>query len=352
MHPFGGTPTCPRCSKAVYAAEQVMGPGRKLYHKPCLTCTSCGVRLDSFRLLEHEEEPYCKNCHSKMFGTRDLRQANLPHRPVDPSVSPTLATETSPSPTQRPRASPPLSPLTPPPQTSTRKGTLFPMTIGRKDTSGDLASSPGPLLRPTRVLSPTRGNFVTANTDQMDTVDDTAEDEGDDLQFTPSHTGRSEGGLPRTVPLVSTPKRADSPTKRPAPATIGVSTLGRTLSVGGNGGPGTRRIGPLVANSTGTRYGAALTGELRSTATGGSTRQWGSGTPQCPRCNKSVYFAEQVKAIGKTWHKGCLRCSECSTSLDSSRLTEKDGDPLCHRCYNKLHGPAGSGYALLGKAGG
>jgi hypothetical protein len=23
MHPFGGTPNCPRCSKAVYAAEQV-----------------------------------------------------------------------------------------------------------------------------------------------------------------------------------------------------------------------------------------------------------------------------------------------------------------------------------------
>jgi hypothetical protein len=23
MHPFGGTPICPRCSKAVYAAEQV-----------------------------------------------------------------------------------------------------------------------------------------------------------------------------------------------------------------------------------------------------------------------------------------------------------------------------------------
>jgi len=23
MHPFGGTPICPRCSKAVYLAEQV-----------------------------------------------------------------------------------------------------------------------------------------------------------------------------------------------------------------------------------------------------------------------------------------------------------------------------------------
>lgn len=27
---LGGTPRCERCSKAVYHAEQVMGPGRKV----------------------------------------------------------------------------------------------------------------------------------------------------------------------------------------------------------------------------------------------------------------------------------------------------------------------------------
>src|SRR6266404_6279109 len=27
-----------------------------LVPQPCLTCTSCGIRLDSFRLLEHEKE--------------------------------------------------------------------------------------------------------------------------------------------------------------------------------------------------------------------------------------------------------------------------------------------------------
>ncbi|KAF8266918.1 hypothetical protein EI94DRAFT_1684163 [Lactarius quietus] len=296
-----------------------MGPGRKLYHKPCLTCTSCGVRLDSLRLLEHEAEN---------FGTRDLRSANLPHQAADPSLSPSRATESSSSPPHVPQH-------------------LVRHAYRPEDTGnvfGDAANSPGPLLRPTRVLSPTRPNFV-ANAEKTDTSDHAEEDEVDDLLFTPSHTGRSEGGLPRTVPLVSTPTRADSPTKRPPPA-----TLGRALSVGGNGGTGTRRVVPLVANATGTRYGAALAGGLRSTPTG--TRQWGSGTPQCPACSKNVYFAEQVKAIGKTWHKECLRCSECSTLLDSSRLTEKDGNPLCRRCYNKLHGPAGSGYALLGKAGG
>lgn len=232
---------------------------------------------------------YSKNCHSKMFGTRDLRQANLPHHAAGPSPS------VSPSSTpQRPLASPPSSPsLTPPPQTSAGKGTLFPMTVGRKDTGNISGDSPGPLLRPTRVLSPTRANFI-ANTEELDTITDhAAEDEGDDIQFTPSHTGRSEGGLPRTVPLSGTPNRADSPTKLSTPATVGPLTLGRALSVSGNGSPGPRRVAPLVASSTGTRYGAALTGELRSTPTGGATRRWGNA-PQCPSCSKSVYFAEQV----------------------------------------------------------
>lgn len=57
----------------------------------------------------------------------------------------------------------------------------------------------------------------------------------------------------------------------------------------------------------------------------------------------------QVKASGRVWHKACLRCTECRVLLDSNRLTEKDGDPLCRSCYSKLHGPQGSGYALLGR---
>lgn len=202
---------------------------------------------------------------------------------------------------------------------------------------GDAASSPGPLLRPTRMLSPTRGGF-SAESEQTDSSSiDNATDQGsDDSHITPSHVGRSEGGLPRTIPLAGTPDRAASPTKRPSPTLNISATLGRANSFAGTGASGARRIAPLSASTTGTRYGAALMGELRSTNTGSPVRQWGGGTPQCPRCTKNVYFAEQVKAIGKTWHKACLRCSECGTSLDSSRLTERDGNPLCHRCYNKV----------------
>ena len=158
---------------------------------------------------------------------------------------------------------------------------------------GDAASSPRPLLRPTRMLSPTRGTF-SADSEKMDGTDNTTDQGSDDSQFTPSHVGRSEGGLPRTVPLVGTPDRAGSPTRRTVPTLSSPATLGRANTFYGNGITGTRGIAPLAASTTGTRYGAGLMGELRSTPTGSPVRQWGGGTPQCPRCTKNVYFAEQV----------------------------------------------------------
>lgn len=243
---------------------------------------------------------YSKNCHSKNFGTRDLRQANLPHTPKDLSPSPPRAAATSPTSRQLRVVSPPSSPSKPSPPPSASGRPLFPsLTINRKDTGafGDPPSSPGPLLRPTRVLSPTRGAF-NADSEQIDGPDSNTDD---DSQFTPSHVGRSENGLPRTVPLagtVATPDRVPSPAKRTAlaPASTGSpAALGRANSLSGNGAITARRITPLAASTTGTRYGAALMGELRSTPTGSPVRQWGGGTPQCPRCNKNVYFAEQVR---------------------------------------------------------
>ncbi|OCH91355.1 LIM-domain-containing protein [Obba rivulosa] len=330
MHPFGGTPICPRCSKAVYAAEQIMGPGRKLYHKPCLACNTCGKRLDSLSLVEHDQEPYCKICHVKNFGTRDLRQANLPHRDSISSSSPPSSPSRADTFTSHRAASPPArtGPAPNPPPLPVRRqmtGAPFPRAA---------LASPAPVLRPTRTLSPTRPTFSPSPTLPEGEEDEQPHANGTP---TPSHTGRV-GGLPRTVPLTpssthANPAPVTSPSSAHAPA---VATMTMTL--------------PLQPRATGTRYGAALGGPLAPTPTGRA--QWGGGTPRCGRCGKAVYFAEQVKAVGATWHKACLRCSECGTTLDSGRLTEKDGAPFCHRCYGKLHGPQGAGYALLGKPGG
>jgi hypothetical protein len=37
---FGANPKCPRCSKAVYHAEKVLGAGKE-WHRSCLTCMDC-----------------------------------------------------------------------------------------------------------------------------------------------------------------------------------------------------------------------------------------------------------------------------------------------------------------------
>ncbi|KAK7441739.1 hypothetical protein VKT23_016402 [Stygiomarasmius scandens] len=251
MHPFGGTPKCAKCQKSVYAAEQAMGPGRKLYHKPCLACTSCNKRLDSFTLLEHDEQPYCKICHSRNFGTRDLRSANLP---VVPHYS----------------------------------------------------------------------------------------------KATPSSPPQVANGLVASPPSSPPPQATKSLTDIPEDGTDATELLKAAIATS----PPSTSI-PLTQTATGTRYGAAL-GEGRPiiSHSTGSPRKWGGSTPSCPKCGKSVYFAEQVKAVGKTYHRGCLRCNECNTLLDSTRLRDHDSVPFCGRCYNKLHGPQGNGYALLGKAGG
>ncbi|KAG1823024.1 hypothetical protein EV424DRAFT_786616 [Suillus variegatus] len=352
MHPFGGTPICPRCNKAVYAAEQVMGPGRKLYHKPCLACTTCNKRLDSFTLLEHDQEPYCKTCHVRNFGTRDLRHANLPHRDdmaTPPPLPASPVRNSFPAPTFIRGESVDLS---------QRQGARSPVRAQNPSTGRYMngAMSPSPILKANSVL-PARFNrspnnpiveLSSENTNQ--TVNTILHHEGvreeTPAESTPSpaltFTGTATstvriGDMPRTVPLSPT-KSASNGANTTSTLKLSSVTLARSSS---------SPMTPLQPTSTGTRYGVAFGGG------GTPVKAFSAGaTPTCPRCGKNVYFAEQMKAIGKTWHKGCLRCKECNTPLDSTRLTEKDGDPLCHRCYSKLHGPAGNGYALLGKAGG
>ncbi|XP_015783326.1 muscle LIM protein 1 [Tetranychus urticae] len=65
-------PKCPRCSKSVYAAEEVLAGGSK-WHKGCFKCGLCNKRLDSTNAAEHgPTELYCKQCYGRKYGPKGV----------------------------------------------------------------------------------------------------------------------------------------------------------------------------------------------------------------------------------------------------------------------------------------
>eukprot|EP00128_Syssomonas_multiformis_P010018 Colp12_sorted_trinity150504_noHs@3229 len=70
MQSFGGAPNkCPRCQKAVYMAEEILGAGQK-WHKMCFTCAECNKRLDSTTMADKDGQIFCKTCYGKSSGIK------------------------------------------------------------------------------------------------------------------------------------------------------------------------------------------------------------------------------------------------------------------------------------------
>ena len=49
------------------------------------------------------------------------------------------------------------------------------------------------------------------------------------------------------------------------------------------------------------------------------------GAAKCPRCDKSVYMAEEIVGAGKKWHKSCFTCKDCNKRVDSTTVNDKEG---------------------------
>ncbi|KAG7277225.1 hypothetical protein CRUP_000454, partial [Coryphaenoides rupestris] len=91
-------------------------------------------------------------------------------------------------------------------------------------------------------------------------------------------------------------------------------------------------------------HGSTNTSTATNTNTnpGKFAQKFGS-TDRCPRCSKAVYAAEKIMGAGKPWHKTCFRCALCGKSLESTTVTDKDGELYCKVCYAKNFGPKGFG---------
>jgi len=66
--------------------------------------------------------------------------------------------------------------------------------------------------------------------------------------------------------------------------------------------------------------------------------------PKCPKCGKSVYTAEERIAANAKWHKTCFKCGLCHKLLDSTNVTEHNGELFCRHCYGRKYGPKGVGF--------
>lgn len=191
----------------------------------------------------------------------------------------------------------------------------------RPNTTTD-AANPAPAESSSSLSSPTSDEHEAA--EEQDTVDPIAErifSFPGARTYTPTNTGRPGlGGIPRTVPLSPTrsgvygeedslrPRHRVShslgsipstPPPPPAPPLAPGFTGGSNDSSNGSTTINAvdLAVKPLMRTATGTRYGVALGGGIGVNSTGGSPRKWGGSTPSCPRCGKSVYFAEQVRFL-------------------------------------------------------
>lgn len=89
---------------------------------------------------------------------------------------------------------------------------------------------------------------------------------------------------------------------------------------------------------------AGKAGWTSSRSSSGSSAMKFGGTEKCPRCGKSVYAAEKVVGAGSSWHKACFNCASCNKKLDSTTVSDKDGQIYCKGCYGKEFGPKGFGF--------
>jgi len=102
---------------------------------------------------------------------------------------------------------------------------------------------------------------------------------------------------------------------------------------------------PLMPNNSATNI--KENGTVKPVTTNGVKikPKWG-GADICPRCGKSVFIAELMRAAGKAWHKSCFTCNICNKRLESGTLCEREGEIYCKSCYGKNFGPKGIGFGV------
>ncbi|KAI8454793.1 hypothetical protein BY996DRAFT_4581504 [Phakopsora pachyrhizi] len=328
-------PKCPLCKKSVYAAEQVLGPNSTPYHKMCLKCTSCSKVLDPINLLEHGYDPYCKICHSRAFGTRGVGFGNA----VVDSTPKTNNTRTSPS---SPSIQAPIESnlLNHPLSTGIGSYNGSPSSIVQKSTPPSYKSYCSPTGKGDPRIQEIEGEEedsefeppllntlqITVKARPMLTPDKEEEEEGDRSNVSVKSLGQSP--LPVMKPMKN----------------IKEASFSKELSLSvENGNEQVVESPSKVSDSIYRGYKSSNSPRKINVLS-----QFGNDGPKlCPRCSSTVYHAEQILALGKKWHKRCLRCQECNKTLETNSMNEREGKPYCFKCYDAKFGMVSQGLVVV-----
>ncbi|GAA5826505.1 hypothetical protein JCM3770_005964 [Rhodotorula araucariae] len=314
---YGGAPKCPTCAKSVYAAEQILGPAGT-YHKLCLKCVACGKLLEPRLLVDHDGQAYCKSCYSRSYGTKGYGAGGALVGEYAPRPRPSPP---PPAPLVPPRpvagTASPAAPASPaPPALPTRQPAALPASSNASQPPAPAPSAPAPVRAPAvpaRPAPPPKPASIPRRTGGAEPTPPASEDVP-----------------PRTAPASkpSTPAfdddNDDDDQRGPLAPSADRSSLATSSALASS----------LAALSIPTRSRSSLSSAAPSYANLPSL---------CPSCAKPAYHAERVQALGRAWHRACLRCSACATGLGSQpgRVEERDGKPWCKRCYQERWGITG-----------
>ena len=305
---------------------QVIGPNSTPYHKSCLVCTACNKRLDSTLLVEHDGLPVCRNCHRSHLGQGKGGFAK---------AVPVRAT----------------LPTSPPRRT---------LELDDKDQlassiTGISISSRGTQSPPTKAATPLHSvDDAIASGSQLPTITPKSAALRQHMQgITQAVNGdsasRDEGGHTMSV-AQSSSRRLPSPVRRTP-----VSSPANNYKTANSDSPRTPSTLPgngMASSPFRNQYSSPASTPSRL------GNAIGSGTPLCARCRKPAYFAEAVQGAttgGRVWHRACLKCEGCGTTLQKGTLEEgppeeadKHGQGMgtfCKACYKRFFGPRGIGNA-------
>jgi hypothetical protein len=360
----GGNPKCHICTKTVYKTEELKALS-KVYHTACFTCScpkgdGCGRSLRGGDYVEHDDRPYCKTCHSKLFGFKGVNvglgaSAGLEK---DGSLKKATVVGASPAPAPAVKAAAPSPASSAPTRRASSNPAEEAAQMSRMHQAwiiDTLKNSPGQKC--------SYGHLVeVGETHQCDTVGSMMKylknkkviDFKQMFLMYPMHEKEEVSLLDASIlgdlsealldaksqklPDDSKPESAAAPA--PAP-TRGLAPAPKPVAAPA---PISKSVAAPVAASPTTQQSKAAA----------IAAKFGGGGPKCFICTKTVYKTEETQAMGRVYHSSCFTCggtsgNGCKKTLKimegylehSGADTNNINTPYCKSCYNKNYAPKG-----------